>query len=267
MQSNKTIGAVTTLLFHGLLLLFLLLYGFEIPYPPPGERGILISFGSTPTGRGHAEPTVAPPAAPRPQPQVAPQPDDETLTQDYEDAPAIKPNKPKKTGKKTRENPTTTPVSEPQPAQPVAEPKPVEPPREVNRNALFPGAGSTPTQGQGDSESAGNVGSPDGSPSSPHAVGTPYGDVNGVSLSGRSLQGDLPMPEYRTQQSGRVVVRIKVNRDGDVVEAKAQQEGSTVMDARLYEAAEKAARRAKFNASSSAAVNQWGIITYVFKLQ
>jgi TonB family protein len=267
MQSNKTIGAVATLLFHALLLLFLLLYGFEIPYPPPGERGILISFGNTPTGRGYAEPNVAQPVVPRPQPQVVPQPDEEAITQDFEDAPAVTPRKKKKKGKNKPENITNTPVSDPLPEPVAVEPKPVEQPREVNRNALFPGAGSTSTQGQGDDEKAGNVGTPDGSPSSPHAVGTPYGDVNGVSLSGRALQGDLPMPEYRTQQSGRVVVRIKVNRDGDVVEAKAQQEGSTVMDARLYEAAEKAARRAHFNASASAAVSQWGTITYVFKLQ
>jgi TonB family protein len=80
------------------------------------------------------------------------------------------------------------------------------------------------------------------------------------------LDGTLPEPDYRIQQSGRVVVRIKVDREGTVIEAKAQQSGSTVMDATLYEAAERAALKAKFNSSPDSPVSQWGTITYVFRL-
>ncbi|MDR3329531.1 MAG: energy transducer TonB, partial [Prevotellaceae bacterium] len=123
----------------------------------------------------------------------------------------------------------------------------------------------TPPQSRGENQRSGSQGAPDGSPS-PHTKGSSYGVTGGTSLTGRMLDGTLPEPDYRIQQSGRVVVRIKVDREGTVIEAKAQQSGSTVMDATLYEAAERAALKAKFNSSPDSPVSQWGTITYVFRL-
>jgi TonB family protein len=250
-------------IFHGALLYLLLFWGYKKPYPPPGEEGILISFGNTQVGRGAAQPMTAQPVRPTPPPPV--QRDEQPhLTQDYEDAPAIRQPRRRRTPKPDRRR-DVKPVE--QPEQPAPQPeKPVEKPREVNRSALFPGKGATPSQGQGDGAAAGNQGAANGSPTG-SSRGTGLGlSGSGATLEGRSLDGALPLPNYNVQQEGRVIVRIRVDRDGNVVEAKADQRGSTVMDATLYEAAIRAARRAKFNASPNSPLHQSGTITYVFKL-
>ncbi|MDR1416766.1 MAG: TonB family protein [Prevotellaceae bacterium] len=272
MQPDKIKGIIATVIFHGTLLFMLLSWGYQKPFPPPTELGILINFGDMQDGSGVEEPTSAAPAAPRPLPQPATEASEQgALTQDYEEAPAISQPPKKKREKRKRERPLRTSseqTPQPHPDQQADEAlqKPTEKPREVNRNALFPGQGAVGSQGQSSSATSGNQGSPDGSPRSPNTVGSGLGEISGASLAGRSLSGNLPEPDYRIQQSGRVVVRIKVDRDGNVVEAEARQEGSTLMDATLYDAAERAARRAKFSASSSGPLFQNGVITYVFKL-
>jgi TonB family protein len=260
---------IATVIFHGVLLFMLLSWGYQKPFPPPAEQGILINFGDAQTGRGAEEPASAEPATPRPLPQqLSEQEEQGALTQDYEEAPFIPPKKKKE--KRKRERPlrsheAQSPQQSSEPADEVPQ-KPAEKPREVNRNALFPGQSAATSQGQSSNATSGNQGAPDGSPRSPNSVGSGLGDISGASLAGRSLSGKLPEPDYRIQQAGRVVVRIKVDRYGNVVEAEARQEGSTLMDATLYEAAERAARRAKFSASPGGPLFQNGIITYVFKL-
>jgi hypothetical protein len=57
-----------------------------------------------------------------------------------------------------------------------------------------------------------------------------------------------------------------VNRCGFVTETKAQRLGSTVINITLFEVAEKAVMRVRFNASPNSPIFQTGIITYVFNL-
>jgi TonB family protein len=263
MNADKIRGIVGTVVFHVLLLLVLLYFGLPYPYPPPAEQGILINFGDSPTGRGVKEPAAVQQQVPKP--QVVPQPQPQTrieqtpMTQDFEDAPAIEERrrgrKPRKEVKPKEEMPKV--VEE----QPKIEKKP----REVNRSALFPGQRTAESQGQGNDMGSGNQGSLEGAENSPNTVGS-LGDISGASLSGRSLEGRLPEPDYRVQESGKVIVRIKVSRSGVVTEAKAQQLGSTVINATLFEAAEKAAMRARFDASPNSPIFQTGTITYVFNL-
>jgi TonB family protein len=238
----------------------LIYLGYQIPYPPPGEQGILINFGDNPVGSGVVESQTSEKqrTATRPTAPVI-KDDRDMMTQDYEDAPAYKPSrKPRNQQKEVKAEPIQKPATK-EPA------KPTEKPREVNKNALFPGKGTTGSQGDGEDDAPGNQGSLEGSPDSPNRQGG-LGDVSGASLSGRSLDGRLPEPDYRVQESGKVIVRIKVDRNGNVIEAKAQQVGSTVLNTSLFAAAEKAALRAKFNANPNAPVYQNGTITYVFKL-
>ncbi|MDR3365545.1 MAG: TonB family protein [Prevotellaceae bacterium] len=266
MQQDKIKGVIATVFFHGVALLMLFSWGYQKPFPPPAELGILINFGDAQSGMGQEEPIRTEAVAQPQPPRVAEQEEREILTQDYEEAAAAAIPPKKKKGKRKKEKPQQRTSRQPDEPQPDDTPqKPAEKPREVNRNALFPGQSAAASQGEG-SASSGNQGAPDGSPHSPHTVGSGLGDISGASLAGRSLRGKLPEPDYRIQQSGRVIVRIKVDREGNVVEAEARQEGSTIMDATLYDAAERAARRAKFSANPNGPLFQNGIITYVFKL-
>ena len=85
-------------------------------------------------------------------------------------------------------------------------------------------------------------------------------------VKGRNVLGTLPRPSYATQTEGVVVVQIKVDQYGNVIEAIPGFEGTTVADKSLWQAAKNAAMKAHFNQSADAPVVQLGTITYKFKL-
>ena len=58
-NSQKT-GVISTVMFHAVVLLLLLYFGFVVPYPPPKEEGFLVDFGNSETGLGLEEPSAAP---------------------------------------------------------------------------------------------------------------------------------------------------------------------------------------------------------------
>jgi type IV secretory pathway VirB10-like protein len=107
---NKN-GLLGTIIFHSIIAAILLLLGFHTPLPLPEEKGILISFGDTPQGKGIPS---APPKAQKPKPRPKktvqpkkaqkpktiakpkPKPAPKVLTQKHEDAPAIKSGNAKK---------------------------------------------------------------------------------------------------------------------------------------------------------------------------
>ena len=104
-----------------------------------------------------------------------------------------------------------------------------------------------------------------------HAQGnTLSGDTDGqpsARLAGRNVVGSLLLPSYGVQKSGRVVVKIMVDREGNVTEAIPGMEGTSVTDRSLWSAAKEAALQAHFNANPKAPISQEGTITYIFKLQ
>jgi len=140
-------------------------------------------------------------------------------------------------------------------------------PKPINRRALFPSASNTNkdttapqvarrvsaalTAGHADGNT--RVGSTEGEPS--------------ARVTGRSLMGTLPEPEYNVNKSGKVVVKITVDQYGSVISAIPGHTGTTVQDNTLWNAAKQAALKAKFNISSTAPAVQEGTITYIFKLK
>ena len=112
---------------------------------------------------------------------------------------------------------------------------------------------------EGNGETEGNAGSPDGE----------VGDVNGRGsdwgLKGRGFI-KRPKPLTGFQEEGIVYVKIKVNRAGQVVSAKVDFDRSTTSSPQLHALAMKSAKTAQFNASSRASVEQWGFIKFNFQL-
>ena len=94
-------------------------------------------------------------------------------------------------------------------------------------------------------------------------VGQPIGrgQGNAWGLSGRSLVGTLPQPSNNFKQEGKVVVQIRVNAAGDVVEATVT--GGNIDDRQTQQIALDAAKKAKFTKGDH---DQIGTITYIFKL-
>lgn len=141
------------------------------------------------------------------------------------------------------------------------------PKEEINRNALFPGMAKKDTSltsphsaekasekfkaGQADGNARKNV-----TESRPNAL-----------LEGRSVDGAIPLPSYSVQESGKVIVRIWVDNYGNVKNALAGADGTTVTDKALWEAARKAALKTHFTMSADAPPLQPGTITYFYNLK
>lgn len=84
---------------------------------------------------------------------------------------------------------------------------------------------------------------------------------NGWSLKGRALQGGLPKPDYSGDEQGRVVVKIRVDRDGFVTEAIVDPTVSNITNKKLLDASVAAAKKTRFTAGDNIAM---GTITYNF---
>lgn len=352
--SEKKKGLVGTIIFHAIVLILLLIFGFFTPLPLPGEEGILVNFGNTDNGLGDREPAPArrqqqqtppppqkqepkastPPAQTTPPPvqQSKPEPAKEVaMTQDYEKTAAIDAAEKKKREeadrkkqdelaeqrkreqealkKKQAEDAAAKAKAEAEAkrkaeaeakaraeaeakAKAEAERKAREEAERKQReeeqrkiseiNSRTQGAfansgnGSGGT-GTGDGKSqgvtfpGGNQGVPTGDPNAnqygPGGSGSGnQGTGPSYDLNGRSARGSWPKPKYPGDDAGTVVVRITVDRNGNVTNADAGAPGTTISDERFHKAAEEAALKAKFNVNNNAPAFQQGTITYRFVL-
>ncbi len=77
----------------------------------------------------------------------------------------------------------------------------------------------------------------------------------------------LPIPVYKCEGSGTVVLLIQVNQKGYVEEAKVIEKESTITDICLVETAVNTALISRFNPDINAAKLQQGTLTYQFVAQ
>ena len=132
-------------------------------------------------------------------------------------------------------------------------------------NKGFSGAGTGQSASQGTGGGSGNQGVATGGAGQGTSIGD--GSGNSYSLAGRNIVGKLPKPVYNIQESGKVVVEIKVDKNGNVTEAHVISRGTTVQNQTLWNVAVQAAKKAKFNADPTKPAIQSGTITYNFRLQ
>lgn len=264
-------GLIGTIAFHVILLLLFILSGFRTPLPLPGEAGILVNFGDIDLAAGNEEPRineeiVTPPKQEEIEETVEEILDEEPiLTQEVEDAPEMvavkKPEKkPEKEKKPVEKKTEPTPKVE----KPIVEEKP-----QVNTAALYSGKkeNTTYTGSQGNASGTGNQGTPTGSVNATdYGLGGGSGNRPGFFLDGRNSVS-LPTPRSDSQKEGKIVVQIKVNRAGEVVEAVPGIKGSTTLDTYLLGVAKKAALSSKFDSKADAAFYQTGSITYIFRVK
>jgi colicin import membrane protein len=308
-------GVLGTILFHGLIILLLLFFGFVTPLPLPEEQGILVDFGNSATGSGareparraaqvpvkkeekKKEPVVTPPPVTKPkaQPKSTPnQGKEKVLTQDFEESAAVnsgtKKSKVDEEKKRQEELARQKKIAEEKARQEELErqrqaelerqrkaeaerKKKEEEQRqitEINSRAQSAfGGGKTDngsdSKSQGVTYGGGNQGSPDGSPGV-NRYGNGGGSGNTYNLSGRSLVGGLPKPDFPGNEEGTVVVEITVDKYGKVTQAVPGVKGSNTMNPSLLAAAKKAALSARFNTDNNASAFQKGTITYHFVL-
>lgn len=249
-QKNKFISGGTTALVLGIILVICLAFGYDPPDPPIPEEGVEVNLGNSDFGSGDNPSPDPSPASSAPQPASA---TEQVSTQRTESTTPIPTSPNPSTAKTHNETPTTT--------QPETPKQP-----EVNTNALFKKSNKSSSNGgsQGISQGSGNQGKEGGDPNSNRYDGTPGKGGTGFSLAGRSAKA-LPSPNTNTNKEGKVVVKIWVDRNGNVTQTSAPEKGSTLTDAGIVNLAKSAAMKAKFSAKDDAPEVQTGTITYVFR--
>lgn len=257
-------------LLTGIVLgLFLLIAYFLVFSMPPkqeeGTGGILVNYGITDEGMGNdymsmEEPSIAEKAnkskpdkiKPEAQPTEkvsADNSDKKVVTQTTEDAPEVAPNSKK---------PSTTVATKTD----VKEAKP-----QVNQNALYKGKKNDGTgEGDGTGSKPGNQGKVTGTTLTNNYNGTGSGNGGSLNMTQRNFI-TKPYVAGDDRNAGKIFVDIRVDKNGNVVYARAGGRGTTIFNNILLQKCETAVLNSKLNASENAPDTQIGTVVFVFKVQ
>lgn len=247
---DKKKALVGTIMFHLLLLLCFIFMGLKYQNPPPSEEGITINFGYDDFGSGETEPSIEQPNETSTEPVESVS---DVNTQDLEEVSIFK-EKPKETQEETKE------VKKEENKEEKEEVKKV-----VNTKALYAGKKNN-SNSQGISQGNSNQGNENGNPEANSYTGGGNGyDGIAFNLGGRTIS-EVKTPIYESQIQGKVVVTIRVNKNGKVISAKPGAKGTNTTDNYLYSRAKEAALKTTFNPKADAPDVQIGTIIYHFKL-
>lgn len=277
MSPQQARSAGLSIGIHALIFLALLFLYISSPIPPfeeglagGGGGGSFVEFGTL-------DVEEAPPVTRAP---VAQPKDEEILTSDLEETVTIdQPEKKKETPKPVKQPVVAVKKEEPTKKPPVELAK-VEV-RKPDERSLYPGrkgnAGSPTGTSQGSGTggegtgSGGGKGSGTGSGSGGGSgTGSGGGNGDGVGL-GFDLQGrgwrKKPSLEESSQEVGKVVIEVIVDKDGNVTNTNGPFRGSTTTSPILVNKARQAAMQAKFSKSPTGVEEQRGTITFVFEFE
>jgi TonB family protein len=269
-----------TVLVHGLIflaLLFFMLHSAIPPFPDAGgSGGVLVNIGYLDAATGEVQP-MSENITQTPNPVKAQQTraeEEKILTSENDEAVAVKSVEKKELKKNIKKDEKVTAKTETKVNVPV---------RVVDSRALYQGK-NTNSKSQGTAASGtGDQGDKNGDPFSKYTgkngngtgpgegdgTGSGKGPGNGgisFDLAGRRLVRK-PSIDDKSQETGKVVVSITVDKEGTVTEARAGARGSTTTSAYLFQKAKDAAMKAKFSPNPDGADIQKGTMTFVFLVQ
>jgi hypothetical protein len=260
----KAIAISSAIMAVLLILSFFIAIGTFKPAEEAGMGGMVVNYGTSVEGMGTdytsmEEPSADPNANNQvpdkvvPEQQVTPtksaeSSDKEITTQNTEEAVSISTKKSNKPS-----NPTA--VTNDKPAPPA-----------VNQNALYKGKANKGTgQGDGTGTTPGNQGSANGDP-----MANNYGEGgSGFGNTPIALRRftNLVTPQDDGQKTGKIAVRITINKQGVVVDAIAGVKGTTLQDLDLWAKCKAAVMGARLNQSDSAPDLQVGVVVFNFKVK
>ncbi len=260
------------------IILLLLLFVVGPPYmDPPEEYGVAVNFGNSDFGRGNVQPrkpvksepkVIEEPPQPEPskaEPTKSAEAKEEVLTQDNAEEIAIK--KQKEAEAKAKAIAEAKAKAE---AERIAKEKREQEEKKRKLDALIGGVSKSEgseTGSEGNDNRAGDKGQLDGNPYAPSyfgGQGTGSGGV-GYGLNGRG-RASFKRLKQDCNESGLVIVRIVVNRNGNVIEATPGVKGTTNTAQCLLEPAKKIALSHKWPSDAKAPSRQIGFVSVNFKL-
>lgn len=275
-KHERNSAKITALL---MLILALLLFVMGPPYlDPPTEYGVAVNFGTTDFGSGNIQPKKPIKAEPKeinkpteetptesiPEEAVADKVED-VVTQESEESIKIKKQKEAEAKAKAEAERIEREKRE-------AEEKKSKEQEEKKKklDELMGGIGNSDgetTGSEGNDNQTGDKGQPDGDPYANSYYGGPGSGSGGVGygLNGRGAPSRKVFKQD-CNESGLVVVRIEVDRNGNVTKAEPGVRGTTNNAACLLEPAKKIALSHKWRADSKAPSRQVGFVSVNFKL-
>lgn len=263
---RKSVALTISIVLHGLILLFFLLYKIITPIPPfpqseGGGAGLELALGYTELGMGdnstNPEPSI-PAATTAAQPESQPEP--EVLTNDAEpEAPVVTP--------KTPEKPKNNKPKPEKPKQPTKEEQ--EQAFKNKLNNMWNTTGGSGSSGKGASDVPGVAGGSTGTPGGTgigNGTGSYRGDGWSIDLAGRTIR-KRPSIQDKPHVGGKVVLDIWVSADGKVARVSQNTDKSTTLDQTLVGLAKRAALESSFYPDPKARDDQRGTMTFIFVLQ
>lgn len=272
---------IATIIWHGLLLLFFIYVGINIPVTPPPvqDLGIEVNLGNSDQGLGVDQPKApgdpAPdvkvhsaPAREQTPPTAAPQ--IQTDDNNKEDEPAVaNTKKPKVNNHQPVIRETAPRITQ----QTIVNPTPTPPrPRAVYKGGTGTGGNNqdafNKSPNEGIAGGQGDQGNPNGNPDSHNYTGTGGTGNSGSATILRGLSGrTFTVPSFQGDfnENQKVAVDLKVDGSGHVVSASYQQRGSTTANSYFVNKAVELAYKLKFN--SGTADQQTGTIQFNFKVR
>lgn len=260
------------------IILLLLLFVVGPPYmDPPEEYGVAVNFGNSDFGRGNVQPKkpvksepkvveeLPQPESSKAEPTKSAEAKEEVLTQDNAEEIAIK--KQKEAEARAKAIADAKAKAE---AERIAKEKREQEEKKRKLDALIGGVSKSEgseTGSEGNDNKAGDKGQLDGNPYAPSyfgGQGTGSGGV-GYGLNGRG-RASFKRLKQDCNESGLVIVRIVVNRSGNVIEATPGVKGTTNTAQCLLEPAKKIALSHKWPADYKAPSRQIGFVSVNFKL-
>ncbi|MGY0391881.1 energy transducer TonB [Bizionia sp. KMM 8389] len=292
-KHERNSAKITTLI---VLILVLLLFVVGPPYmDPPEEYGVAVNFGNSAVGSGNIQPTEPVKSEPkniqRPPEEAISEPvetkptaasseqaqAEEVVTQENEEALAIEKKKEAEAKAKAKEEAEAKAKAEAEAAEKAkaeaaqkAKEQAEKEAKKKKLDALIGGVSQsegTVSGSEGDDNTAGDKGQLDGDPYAASYFGDPGSGSGGVGygLNGRG-KASYQKLKQDCNESGMVIVKIIVNRSGQVVEATPGVKGTTNTAECLLEPAKKIALSHKWRPDSNAPVKQVGFVKVNFNL-
>jgi len=261
----KALAISTAIMVVLAVLSFFIAIGTFQPAEEFGTGGMVVNYGTSVEGMGTDYTSIEEPSADPnannelpdkvvPNQEVTPtkssqSTDKEIVTQNNEEAVSINT---KKTA--TTATPTAATTTD-KPAKPA-----------INQNALYKGKANKGTgKGDGEGTTPGNQGSVNGDP-----LANNYGEGgSGFGTNPIALRRftNLVTPQDDGQKTGKIAVRISINKQGIVVDAVPGVKGTTLQDIALWNKCKEAVMGARLNQSESAPDLQVGVVVFNFKVK
>lgn len=256
---------------HVLLFLLFMLVKYGTPViDEPAEMGMEVNLGNSDDGYGTNQPMNTEDPSPN---EVAmasnavpaqSKMNDEVLKTEEPDAPVINTKPVKNKANSAEEN--NKPLAKSQAPNQQPQTSTTQRPRYVFNGSTGKGGNSAtanlPGGSEGNTRGTGDRGVPGGTPGAANYSGIPGRGGNGIShtLTGRAIVA-YPPPDADFRESGKVVIRITVNREGIIVNKQVR----SATNAEIRGIALRKLDKVRFNKSDNAPEEQFGDITFVFK--